>query len=140
MTELMSVSRKLYQTPSDAVLQNRRTFYSKQKLKDEPMTQWLWRIRDCIVGCEFDALSEFLLIDKFICELVDTDEIHRFKNIESLSLKQLFSEMEGEAIEKQTISMRNNESYGQSERSSTVDGVQEIENDNKCRIRSFKEI
>lgn len=58
-----------YKTPSNTVLKNRREFYSLQRKRREPTDQWLSRVKSCIRHCEFPTTIEFLLIDRFVCEL-----------------------------------------------------------------------
>lgn len=74
--------------PTEVIRQNRKIFYSVQKFSNESIAQWLWRIREYLDGCEFGAVAEFLLIDKFICELAD-DDVCKFNNFELWSLTQL---------------------------------------------------
>lgn len=59
----------LYKIPSDTVLKHRKAFYGLWRRSDDQTTTWLKRVRDCIRRCKFPKLIEFLLIDKFVCEL-----------------------------------------------------------------------
>lgn len=89
MTEILGTESKLYGIASDAVVKSRREFYSSQKEATESIANWLWRTQECIQNCEFGALADFLLIDKFICEL-SCDEMQKFRNVETFSLEQLY--------------------------------------------------
>lgn len=61
----------LYKAPSNEILQNRKEFYNLQRQCDEQTKTWLNRVRGHIDRCEFPRLvsTEYLLIDKFVCEL-----------------------------------------------------------------------
>lgn len=102
MTEISSVSQQFYQTPSENVLQSRKVFYLSYKVKKEPVLEWLRRLKTCIDGCDFGPFADFLLIDKFICEL-DTNELNELNFIGALSLDRLL-----EVLENQTIYIENN--------------------------------
>lgn len=89
MTAMFSTDSKLYQFPPEFVLKNRREFYLSQKENTESISKWLYRIGNCIKDCDFGAISNFLLIDKFFCELGDED-IRKFQNDATWSLEQLY--------------------------------------------------
>lgn len=114
----MTKLKMIYSPPSDFVIANRKIFYSSQKVDDESIGDWLWRIRDYIDNCEFGELAEFLLIDKFVCEL-DKDEIYKFKNIELWSLDQLMM-----AIEYQKNAMET-----QTEQTNTINNISKVKLD-----------
>lgn len=59
----------VYQIPSNRILQYRREFYGLQRKSSETTQTWFHRLHACIVRCEFPIFFEFMLIDKFICEL-----------------------------------------------------------------------
>lgn len=86
MTDVYSVN--LYHMPSEDVLQFRRTFYLSHKESFETPNDWLGRIKESIHRCDFGKLTEYLLIDKFICEL-GRDEISTFQNVKSWAIEQL---------------------------------------------------
>lgn len=103
MTEVLNNYSKFYQTPPKLVLQSRKIFYSLQKLKEEPVLEWLRRLKIGLDRCVFGTLADFLLIDKFICEL-SNDEIHELMGyIGTLSVDRLL-----EALDGQTIYIENN--------------------------------
>lgn len=110
MTESLLYNPCVYQTPSEKVLENRKLFYLTHKDDTESITEWLWRIKDCIIGCEFGELSDFLLIDKFICELRN-DEIQNFTRIQTWELEQLCEAVEGPKFDPDvcTIDASNNQ-------------------------------
>lgn len=93
MTAMFSTDSKLYQFPPEFVLKNRREFYLSQKENTESISEWLYRIGKCIKDCDFGAISNFLLIDKFFCELSDED-IRKFQNDATWSLEQLLDEQQ----------------------------------------------
>lgn len=89
MTGILSPDSKLYRISCDAVVRSRRAFYSSHKETTETITNWLWRTQQCIKDCEFGGLADFLLIDKFICEL-SGEEMQQFQTVQSFSLAQLY--------------------------------------------------
>lgn len=87
MTQSKSIHPNFYETPSEAILQNRRAFYLSQKENAEPIAQWFYRIRQSTRSCNFGTLNDFLLIDKFICGL-DSDEVQWIRQTDMWSLDQ----------------------------------------------------
>lgn len=87
MTESVSVHPNFYETPSEAILQNRNAFYLSQKDNAEPIAQWFYRIRQSIENCNFGSLTDFLLIDKFICSL-NSEEVRWIRKTDMWSLDQ----------------------------------------------------
>lgn len=61
--------RKLYKIPSDRILNNRRKFYDLKRKDDETIEQLLYRVFSHIDDCDFPASVEYILTDKFVCEL-----------------------------------------------------------------------
>lgn len=78
----------LYKIPSDAIIQNRQIFYALLREHGESTKAWLKRVQFCINRCEFPEFIEYLLIDKFICEL-NRNENEYFRMAHSWTLKQL---------------------------------------------------
>lgn len=68
MTESIDDS-ELYKIPSDAVIKHRKEFYALVRKKDEQSKVWLNRVQKQMKCCKFPKLVEYLLIDKFMCEL-----------------------------------------------------------------------
>lgn len=68
MAEIDSISH-VYKIPSKEIIANRRKFYRLKKKDDEQIEAWLERGQTQIKCCEFPKIVEFLLIDKFMCEL-----------------------------------------------------------------------
>lgn len=63
-----------YEFPDDtAIYKQRSEFYTLHKGNAEPIEKWLDRVRYSIGSCQFGALTDFLLMDKFICELDEED-------------------------------------------------------------------
>lgn len=59
-----------YKIPTNVNLQQRIEFYGLKREIGEPVEQWLKRVRSSIVSCGFPTIiHQFLLIDRFICEL-----------------------------------------------------------------------
>lgn len=61
----------LYTAPTDDIIRQRREFYSLWRRCDDETGTWLNRIESLINCCEFPPILswEYLLIDKFVCEL-----------------------------------------------------------------------
>lgn len=65
--------RKLYKIPCDEILENRREFYGLTRETSESIETWLYRVFSHIDVCDFPKSVEYILTDKFVCEL-DADE------------------------------------------------------------------
>lgn len=61
----------MYITPTDEIIQRRCEFYGLWRRCDDETGAWLNRIENLIDRCEFPPFlnREYLLIDKFVCEL-----------------------------------------------------------------------
>lgn len=59
----------LYKIPSLEAIQNRKIFYGLQRDIGESTEKWFDRTQRLFYGCVFPSHIEFLLIDKFVCEL-----------------------------------------------------------------------
>lgn len=97
MIESVDLDQKMYHRPSDSVLQKRRVFYLQQKLANESMGEWLNRIKEQIEHCAFGSAANFLLIDKFLCEL-DHDGIVSLGKIDTFSLDFLLQTFSSEKL------------------------------------------
>lgn len=60
---------QLYKIPSDAVINHRKEFYGLVRKKGDQTKTWLNQIQKQIKRCKFSKSFEYLLIDKFVCEL-----------------------------------------------------------------------
>lgn len=80
----------LYETPSNEILRHRRGFYDLWKRCDDQTAAWLDRVQSQISLCEFPPLisREYLLIDKFLCEL-DDDERAFIQSVDTWTLIKL---------------------------------------------------
>lgn len=78
----------LYKVPSIAILENRKQFYALKRETDERTETWLKRIQWHIKRCAFPKIIEFLLIDKFMCEL-NFNEMDFMRHMEAWTLNQL---------------------------------------------------
>lgn len=80
----------LHKIPSKQIRQSRREFYSLWRRSDDKTTTWLRRVRNCIRRCEFPRIIlEFLLFDRFTCELDSTELKSIQKANKSWTLNQL---------------------------------------------------
>lgn len=78
----------LYTLPSKEIIENRKDFYSLRKKRRESIQQWLERVRIQAGRCEFLKFTDYLLIDKFICEL-NNEEIESIRYTSTWTLKLL---------------------------------------------------
>lgn len=79
----------LYKIPSDAVLKHRKEFYSLARRKNDQTKIWLNRVQEHIKHCKFPKLVEYLLIDRFVCELNRAEKNSIRAVAETWVLKQL---------------------------------------------------
>lgn len=79
-----------YKIPSDAVIKNRKKFYSLQKVRTEAMAKWLNRLQRKIARCKFGRNGDVNLIDKFFCEL-SKREILQFGHTSKWSVAKLIA-------------------------------------------------
>lgn len=79
-----------YKPPPDRILRHRKQFYSLWRRCDDESASWLKRIQNQIDRCEFPPLisCEYLLIDKFICEL-NTNAREFIQSVDTWTLAQL---------------------------------------------------
>lgn len=63
----------MYQTPSTAAFQSRRQFHATHKTQSETIPDWFKRLQHLTSKCEFENVSDYMLIDKFISGLNDND-------------------------------------------------------------------
>lgn len=112
----ISCNLSLYKTPTNEILRHRKEFYGVMARNDEKTTKWLHRIQSQIDRCEFPPMisREYLLIDKFVCELND-DERKFIRSVNIWTLSEL-----NECFFNQTESIGNWEVLG-----ATVDKTNE---------------
>lgn len=55
-----------YRPPGLDALMCRRAFHSSSKVSTESTTEWFERVAKSVNGCEFDNLTDVMLIDKFL--------------------------------------------------------------------------
>lgn len=63
----------VYQTPSMGVFHNRQRFHATQRAQNENISDWFKRLQKFNDNCEFQDVSDYMLIDKFISGLNDSD-------------------------------------------------------------------
>lgn len=63
-----------YDTPNESAFHSRKRFHSSIKDPNESVEEWFHRIQKSVNRCDFGALTNVLLIDKFISGL----DIHLF--------------------------------------------------------------
>lgn len=69
MIEPLLCDVNLYKIPSDEILEDRKIFYDLKRNEGEQINVWLDRVQGHIECCEFPNFVQYLLIDKFMCEL-----------------------------------------------------------------------
>lgn len=62
-----------YDTPSMTIFQNRKRFHATQKSPSESTSNWFKRLQNYIEHCAFSRISDYVLIDKFVSGLSETD-------------------------------------------------------------------
>lgn len=90
----------LYEIPDSTIIEHRIEFYSMHKESTEALEKWLHRVRNSVDYCQFGTLRDFLLMDKFFCELND-DEIQILNNTETW----LFNELDAAVKVKEICSV-----------------------------------
>lgn len=63
----------LYKTPTVAAFHHRQQFHATQKVLNESISDWFKRLQNYVTKCEFEQISDYMLIDKFVSGLNDTD-------------------------------------------------------------------
>lgn len=61
--------RKLYKIPSNEILDSRREFYGLKRNLGETIEKWLNRVCSHMGDCDFPESVEYIVTDKFVCEL-----------------------------------------------------------------------
>lgn len=78
-----------YKLPSETIRKNRQSFYNLHRRNGEQRKTWFERIQSVANCCKFARCRQFMIIDKFICEL-NANEVEQIKpKIDTWSLKQL---------------------------------------------------
>lgn len=98
-----------YKIPSHEILKKRRKFYGSRKEVGESVERWLKRVQLCIDYCEFPkGIIEFLLIDRYICELND-NELKAIERVDTWSVEQLLRYYLNDQNVKHTASIAEND-------------------------------
>lgn len=98
-----------YKIPSHEILKKRRKFYGLRKEVGESVERWLKRVQLCIDYCEFPkGIIEFLLIDRYICELND-NELKAIERVDTWSVEQLLRYYLNDQNVKHTASIAEND-------------------------------
>lgn len=86
----MASDSYLYEFPGEtAIYKKRSVFYAVHKETAEPIERWLHRVTHLTDCCQFGTFRDFLLIDKFLCEL-DREDIEKLRSIGTVSLDEIF--------------------------------------------------
>lgn len=87
---------QLYTIQSNEILRNRRAFYGLLRRSEDKTTAWLKQVKNCIRRCEYPKIiMEFLLFDRFICELNDNELTSMESVNKSWTLQQLLEHFYG---------------------------------------------
>lgn len=78
-----------YKIPTIEILQYRSAFYRLRRSHDQPLEQWLDRVRNSLGFCDFPLFFKYLLMDRFICglDIVELKMIHsagKYSTLEEL--------------------------------------------------------
>lgn len=84
------MAKMAYKIPAEKTRKHRKEFHSYNRKPSETMDCWFHRIEGCLSGCNYDTLSEFMLIDKFMSGLTE-DLFNDFSHLEMISVEQLLS-------------------------------------------------
>lgn len=79
-----------YQMPAEETRKHRNEFHSYNRISDETMDCWFYRIEGCLSGCDYGALRDYMLIDKFMSGLTE-DIFKDFSHFEMINVEQLLS-------------------------------------------------
>lgn len=63
----------VYETPSVTAFHNRRQFHAAQKTQNESISDWFKRLQKLNNRCNFQKVTDYMLIDKFVSGLSDDD-------------------------------------------------------------------
>lgn len=64
----------LYKTPTDQIRKSRRKFHHLRRQSNESLANWLGRAKRAVNRCRYPSfMVEFMLIDRFICGLNNTE-------------------------------------------------------------------
>lgn len=88
--DVLNLNKVVYKTPPYSVFCCRKTFHAIEKSPDEELEQWFSRIQIAIAGCDFGDLTDFMLIDKFICGLSEK-LFHKYAETTTLEVDRLLS-------------------------------------------------
>lgn len=69
MDDNIVLNRKTYKIPPQNILNNHRKFYNLKAENAVVTGQWFERVFDHINDCDFPKGLEYILTDKFVCEL-----------------------------------------------------------------------
>lgn len=86
----MSTEILHYKAPSRAAFHCRQVFYSCQREQIESNEKWFRRIEECVDGCDFGTLSNFMLIDKFLSGL-SLDAFEKFCYTQTVTVERLLA-------------------------------------------------
>lgn len=62
-----------YKTPASDFFRCRQQFHSMHRVQSENISSWLHRLQNIVKLCDFEQLSDFMFIDKFISGLSEFD-------------------------------------------------------------------
>lgn len=77
-----------YKTPSQNSFHKRKQFHALQKDETESISDWFKHLQVFITKCEFDSMSDYMLIDKFVSGLNEMD-FEKISKVASWTLQDL---------------------------------------------------
>lgn len=63
----------VYKTPTATAFHHRQQFHATQKIQGESISDWFKRLQNYVIKCEFEHISDYMLIDKFVSGLNEID-------------------------------------------------------------------
>lgn len=63
----------VYKSPSLVAFHHRQQFHATQKAQDETVSDWYKRLQKFVENCEFQDITDYMLIDKFVSGLGEVD-------------------------------------------------------------------
>lgn len=110
----------VYKTPTSVTFHNRKQFHASQKTHNESTSDWFRRLQNVIAKCEFEHISDYMLIDKFVSGLNEID-FQKISQIGAWTIEELILVVLGNAHIFKNLPIRDGEEVNDNCNISTVD-------------------